>query len=203
MTTRYRDGGISNQTATDSSGNGLLAELFPLFNWYVTEADTTRFKQTGVNVIVDAGGPVNNALTRQQLLPNGTVVNVPNDPHLINSMYQATAARPTGCDPTGGSLPSLSGHPAMAPTPAIVSRFLVRTPTACKASSASAARSTGAGHRMPPMKTAASQVTSCTPRRARLTTSVTTYRHCGSHWFRARRDRDFDVGRYRQDLELG
>ncbi|CAN5817624.1 hypothetical protein BH11PSE8_BH11PSE8_39850 [soil metagenome] len=56
MTTRYRDGGISNQTATDSNGNGLLAELFPLFNWYVTEADTTRFKQTGVNVIVDGGG---------------------------------------------------------------------------------------------------------------------------------------------------
>jgi uncharacterized repeat protein (TIGR01451 family) len=60
MTTRYRDGGISNQTATDSNGNGLLAELFPLFNWYVTEADTTRFKQTGVSVSVDAGGPVLN-----------------------------------------------------------------------------------------------------------------------------------------------
>lgn len=58
MTTRYRDGGISNQTATDSSGNGLLAELFPLFNWYVTEADTTRFKQTGVSVTVDGGGKV-------------------------------------------------------------------------------------------------------------------------------------------------
>ncbi|MEI8169064.1 MAG: Ig-like domain-containing protein [Rhodoferax sp.] len=57
MTTRYRDGGISNQTATDSNGNGLLAEQFPLFNWYVTEADTTRFKQSGVNVIVDGGGP--------------------------------------------------------------------------------------------------------------------------------------------------
>jgi len=56
MTTRYRDGGISNQTATDANGNGLLAELFPLFNWYVTEADTTRMKQTGVNVIVDGGG---------------------------------------------------------------------------------------------------------------------------------------------------
>jgi hypothetical protein len=63
MTTRYRDGGISNQTATDSSGNGLLAELFPLFNWYVTEADTTRFKQTGVNVIVDGGGPADTLLT--------------------------------------------------------------------------------------------------------------------------------------------
>lgn len=58
MTTRYRDGGISNQTATDSNGNGLLAEQFPLFNWYVTEADTTRFKQTGVNVMVDGGARV-------------------------------------------------------------------------------------------------------------------------------------------------
>jgi hypothetical protein len=58
MTNRYRDGSISNQTLTDSSGNGLLAELFPLFNWYVSEADTTRFKQTGVNVIVDGGGAV-------------------------------------------------------------------------------------------------------------------------------------------------
>jgi Bacterial Ig domain len=58
MTNRYRDGGISNQTATDSAGNGLLPEVFPLFNWYVSEADTTRFKQTGVNVIVDGGGQV-------------------------------------------------------------------------------------------------------------------------------------------------
>jgi hypothetical protein len=57
MTSRYRNGAIHMQTATDSSGNGLLAEMFPLFNWYVVEADTTRFKQTGVNVIVDGGGP--------------------------------------------------------------------------------------------------------------------------------------------------
>ena len=61
MTTRYRDGGISQRTLTDSSGNGLLAEQFPLFNWYVTEADTTRFKQTGVNITVDGGGKVDTA----------------------------------------------------------------------------------------------------------------------------------------------
>ena len=58
MINRYRDGSISNQTLTDTSGNGLLAELFPLFNWYVSEADTTRFKQTGVNIMVDGGGDV-------------------------------------------------------------------------------------------------------------------------------------------------
>ena len=56
MSTRYRDGGMSNQTKTDSLGNGVLVELFPLFNWYVTEADTTRFKQSGVSITVDAGG---------------------------------------------------------------------------------------------------------------------------------------------------
>ena len=61
MTVRYRDGGISNQTLTDGNGNGLLAELFPLFNWYVSEADTTRFKQTGVNMFVDTGGKVDTA----------------------------------------------------------------------------------------------------------------------------------------------
>ncbi|ADE12045.1 choice-of-anchor D domain-containing protein [Sideroxydans lithotrophicus] len=58
MTNRFRNGAISNQTLTDSNGNGLLAELFPLFNWYVSEADTTRYKQTGVNIFVDAGGAV-------------------------------------------------------------------------------------------------------------------------------------------------
>jgi hypothetical protein len=58
MTNRFRNGAISNQTLTDSNGNGILVELFPLFNWYVSEADTARFKQTGVNTFVDAGGKV-------------------------------------------------------------------------------------------------------------------------------------------------
>ncbi|BDG10827.1 Ig-like domain-containing protein [Anaeromyxobacter paludicola] len=56
LTVRYRNGAPSNATLTDSNGNGLLAELFPLFNWYVAEADTTRFKQTGVHIYVDGGG---------------------------------------------------------------------------------------------------------------------------------------------------
>ncbi len=56
LTVRYRNGAPSNVTLSDSNGNGILAELFPLFNWYVAEADTTRFKQTGVSVVVDGGG---------------------------------------------------------------------------------------------------------------------------------------------------
>ncbi|MCU1282427.1 MAG: multicopper oxidase type 3, partial [bacterium] len=56
LTVRYRNGAPSNVTLSDSSGNGILVELFPLFNWYVAEADTTRYKQTGVHIVVDAGG---------------------------------------------------------------------------------------------------------------------------------------------------
>ena len=56
QSTRYRNGAMSNQTATDVNGNGILVELFPLFNWYVTEADQTRFKQTRVDIVVDGGG---------------------------------------------------------------------------------------------------------------------------------------------------
>ena len=67
MTNRFRNGAISNQTLTDSNGNGILVELFPLFNWYVSEADTTRFKQTGVNLITDAGGPVDTTGTGAHL----------------------------------------------------------------------------------------------------------------------------------------
>jgi hypothetical protein len=59
MTIRFRDGSISNLLFTDSDGAAPFNQLFPLFNWYVVESDTTRFKGTGVHVAVDAGGPVN------------------------------------------------------------------------------------------------------------------------------------------------
>jgi hypothetical protein len=58
MTVRFRNGAPSNTTLTDVHGNGILVELFPLFNWYVAESDTTRFKQKAVNIAVDGGGKV-------------------------------------------------------------------------------------------------------------------------------------------------
>jgi hypothetical protein len=54
---RFRDGSFSNFNNTDLNGNAQFNEEFPLFNWYVIEADTTRYKQTGVHVVYDAGGP--------------------------------------------------------------------------------------------------------------------------------------------------
>ena len=55
---RFRDGSYSNFNNTDLNGNAGFNEIFPLFNWYVIETDVARYKQTGVHVVYDAGGPV-------------------------------------------------------------------------------------------------------------------------------------------------
>ncbi|MBZ5546847.1 MAG: hypothetical protein LAO22_02630 [Acidobacteriia bacterium] len=55
---RYRDGSISNLNSTDLEGFAGFNEVFPIFNWYVMETDSNRYKTTGIHVINDAGGPV-------------------------------------------------------------------------------------------------------------------------------------------------
>ncbi|HXK02474.1 MAG TPA: choice-of-anchor D domain-containing protein [Verrucomicrobiae bacterium] len=54
---RFRDGSYSNFNNTDLNGYAGFNEVFPLFSWYVVEADTTRYKSTGTHVVYDAGGP--------------------------------------------------------------------------------------------------------------------------------------------------
>lgn len=54
---RFRDGSFSDFNNTDLNGYANFNEIFPLFNWYVVETDSTRYKTTGVHVIYDAGGP--------------------------------------------------------------------------------------------------------------------------------------------------
>jgi hypothetical protein len=54
---RFRDGSFSNYNNTDLNGFASYNEVFPLFNWYTIETDTTRYKPTGTHVIYDAGGP--------------------------------------------------------------------------------------------------------------------------------------------------
>jgi hypothetical protein len=53
---RMRNGKFNNTLFGDINGEAHFDETFPLFNWYVTESDTTRFKATGVHVVNDAGG---------------------------------------------------------------------------------------------------------------------------------------------------
>jgi hypothetical protein len=55
---RFRDGSFSNFNNTDLNGYAGFNEVFPLFNWYVIETDSTRFKNTGTHVVYDSGGPV-------------------------------------------------------------------------------------------------------------------------------------------------
>jgi hypothetical protein len=54
---RFRDGSFSNFNNTDLNGFANYNEIFPLFNWYLIEADSTRYKSTGVHVVYDGGGP--------------------------------------------------------------------------------------------------------------------------------------------------
>ena len=58
LVVRYRNGSIGMTAITDATGNAIIPELFPLFNWYVTESDMTRYKQKAVNIAVDGGGQV-------------------------------------------------------------------------------------------------------------------------------------------------
>jgi hypothetical protein len=53
----FRDGHNSNALTSDFNGVSSFNETFPLFNWYVVEADSTRYKTTGIHTVYDAGGP--------------------------------------------------------------------------------------------------------------------------------------------------
>ena len=53
---RMRNGKFNNTLLTDIDGHAHFDETFPLFNWYVTETDNTRYRSTGVHVVNDAGG---------------------------------------------------------------------------------------------------------------------------------------------------
>jgi len=53
---------MANNLATDFSGTANFNETFPLFNWYVVEADTTRYKNTGTHTVYDAGGPADGSV---------------------------------------------------------------------------------------------------------------------------------------------
>jgi len=55
---RFRDGSIYQATATDLTGSYQFEEVFPFFNWLVTEVDFARFKATGMTTAIDYGGPI-------------------------------------------------------------------------------------------------------------------------------------------------
>lgn len=58
---RYRDGSFGFFNNTDLDGYAGFNEVFPFMNWLVVEADTTRYKVTGVHSVNDTGGVVDGA----------------------------------------------------------------------------------------------------------------------------------------------
>jgi hypothetical protein len=55
---RYRDGSYMGFNNTDLNGYAGFNEVFPFLNWMVVDTDSARYKQTGVHVVYDSGGPV-------------------------------------------------------------------------------------------------------------------------------------------------
>jgi hypothetical protein len=68
----YRDGSRANALTTDFNGVAPFNETFPLFNWYVVESDSTRYKTTGTHTVYDAGGPADGSPSCTGGRPCGT-----------------------------------------------------------------------------------------------------------------------------------
>jgi hypothetical protein len=105
---RFRDGSYSNFNNTDLNGYASFNEIFPLFNWYVMETDTTRYKNTGVHVVYDAGGPADgtpgggNSTIADHLANTVEAIPVPSTLRVPGARYCASADCPSG-DTAGGS----------------------------------------------------------------------------------------------------
>jgi len=114
---RFRDGSFSNFNSTDLQGFAGFNEIFPLFNWYVLETDSTRYKNTGIHVVNDAGGPVDGSpscgITGYPACGTSTIGNLlartkedfplPNNLRFPGSKYCVTADCGTNDGFTGGS----------------------------------------------------------------------------------------------------
>ncbi|HEX8979149.1 MAG TPA: Ig-like domain-containing protein [Parasulfuritortus sp.] len=124
---RYRDGSFSNFNTTSFTGDADFNEVFPLFNWYVIETDSTRYKNTGTHVVYDAGGPADgspaclaggtapcgNSTIGHLLANTAEQVSLPTNLRFPGSVYCATA------DCTGKSIangPASSDPPSSCTT---------------------------------------------------------------------------------------
>jgi len=94
---RYRSGQISNVLGTDAAGSAVFSELFPLFNWYVVESDTTRFKGTGVHIANNAGGSVDTAPPYAGVLNSTETFSLPGNRQVPGAKY--TPGKTTRIDP--------------------------------------------------------------------------------------------------------
>ena len=143
---RLRDGSIANLLGTDFTGTANFNETFPLFSWYTVETDVTRYKNTGIHVVYDVGGPADGspACGTSGYPPCGTstigkylanteeLVSVPLALRVPGAVYCANADcagygmdTPDGTGPFG---PSGSGSAVAASAPPAVCTTTTATP---------------------------------------------------------------------------
>ena len=97
-TVRYRDGSLSNNLVTDLNGVANFNEEFPLFNWYVVEADTTRYKNTGIHTVYDAGGPADGTVSCGQTSPGYPLCGTTSGPDPYNFLANTAEQNPLPAD---------------------------------------------------------------------------------------------------------
>ena len=172
---------LRTSSITDFTGTANFNETFPLFNWYVVETDTTRYKTTGTHVVYDAGGPADGSASCGdgtnypkcggsnigKFLANTFENNsVPANLRVPGAVYCANA------DCSTNSIQDGPGR-ARQPLPVYPPAASIRHGLKLKDSRASPARTTSsslARHPTNLAKTAASRDTSCMPRLVLLTT---------------------------------
>jgi hypothetical protein len=206
-TVRFRDGSLANNQLTDFTGTADFNETFPLFNWYVVETDTTRYKTTGIHTVYDMGGPADgsascgvtgyppcgNSVIGKYLANTAETVSLPTNLRVPGAVYCANA------DCTGYSIangPTIARpqvparHPARALLPAqtfcrlAVSMLHGFPPKAGRHSSDRTISSSSARHPTHPARTAGSMAMSSTLRPVLLMIRRCWFRHSGSRWFR-------------------
>ena len=194
---RFRDGSFSNFNNTDLNGYAGFNEVFPLFNWYVIETDTTRYKTTGVHVVYDAGGPADGTRPVAELQRSATnLANTHRAEFLCRptcSVCRARSIAPSHCRllrSLAGTPTSSASHP---PAESIRPSGLVLT--AGRDSRARTGSSNSARSHSRRARTAASMVTSCTPRRGRLT-----IRNCFSNSAGSRLVPHVKLNLYKEDV---
>ena len=97
-TVRYRDGSLSNNLATDLTGTANFNEEFPLFNWYVVETDTTRYKTTGIHTVYDSGGPADGTVSCGQTSPGYPLCGTTSGPDPYNFLANTAEQNPLPAD---------------------------------------------------------------------------------------------------------
>ncbi len=102
---RQRNGKFVNTLLSDITGFSRFDETFPLFAFYTVESDDTRFRNTGVHAVNDAGGKVDGPTANggngnlgpyQGILNSKEAFPLPAGLHYPGSVYCASAACPGG-----------------------------------------------------------------------------------------------------------